>query len=360
MNKRKETRTIKTKFGEAKVVTLERDFEANHTPLAVYILFRHGLKHSVPPHLINYRANIAAAKELNVDYIVATSSVGSLNPKIGIGEYVVFDQFIDMTKSRPFTFFQEEGKRFAHTDMTEPYSRIVRAAMIKSLKKNRVRGFHERGTYVCTEGPRFETPAEIRMYRRAGGDVVGMTGVPEVVLAKEIGIEYGSLGIVTNMAAGLQRSISQEEVVKQMNRSLGRTNKILDDTVIEDLVRPSKRAIHLLHNFFLAYTPLQPSGHISDDSKRSIFDSNFLCKDYFGHTCHSYNISTCPSVHSYFCRRLKPRPLGANIGSSFMESSHSIFLKRLDHCSSYNARVRLGHICVSESFAFFLEESEWS
>jgi 5'-methylthioadenosine phosphorylase len=237
MNKRKETRTIKTKFGEAKVVTLERDFEANHTPLAVYILFRHGLKHSVPPHLINYRANIAAAKELNVDYIVATSSVGSLNPKIGIGEYVVLDQFIDMTKSRPFTFFQEEGERFAHTDMTEPYSRIVRAAMIKSLKKNRMRGFHERGTYVCTEGPRFETPAEIRMYRRAGGDVVGMTGVPEVVLAKEIGIEYGSLGIVTNMAAGLQRSISQEEVVKQMNRSLGRTNKILDDTVRELLLR---------------------------------------------------------------------------------------------------------------------------
>jgi len=201
-------------------------------------MVRHGREHSIPPHLINYRANIVAAKQLGVSYIIATASVGSLKYSIPVGAFVVLDQFIDFTKGRPSSVYYDSPNDFAHTDMTNPYSLVVRDSLVSSLKKNKIRKFRTSGTYVCTEGPRFETPAEIRMFQRLGGDVVGMTGVPEVIIANELGIEYGCLSLVSNIAAGLQRGkIAPEKVLEEMEMHQGETKKVLETAVKELLKR---------------------------------------------------------------------------------------------------------------------------
>ncbi len=210
--------------------------EAYELSTNAYLMLRHGPLHSLPPHLINYRANIKALRELGVKYVLATASVGAINPKIRVGSYVVLDQFIDATKNRVLTFYTQPDEKFSHEDMTHPYSERVRRSLIAGLKKSKIPSFKTTGTYVCTEGPRFETPAEISMYRRAGGDVVGMTGVPEVTLAKEIGLEYATLAFATNMAAGMQSKVSQEEVTERMSKSLSKTKSILDHA-IGDLIR---------------------------------------------------------------------------------------------------------------------------
>jgi len=222
------TISLDTAFGKAQVTRL--DSPDNQ----VYIMMRHGPRHAIPPHLINFRANLAAAKKLNVTHIVATSSVGSLRKTIPVGSFVVLDQFIDFTKGRPSSVFFDRPENFVHTDMTDPYSSNVRSALITSLKKNKVRLFRSSGTYVCTEGPRFETPAEIRMFAKLGGDVVGMTGVPEVVIANELGLDYGNLSIVSNMAAGLQQGvISPEEVISETRKHLVETKAVLETAVKE-------------------------------------------------------------------------------------------------------------------------------
>ncbi|MHB8567005.1 MAG: MTAP family purine nucleoside phosphorylase [Nitrososphaerales archaeon] len=214
--------SVETPFGVSEVSELQRFFQCK-----VYLMMRHGQKRSIPPHLINYRANIAAAKELKADYIIATSSVGSLSPKIPVQSYVVVNQFLDFTKSRASSIFYERAENFAHTDMTNPYSREIRKALIRALQRSRAK-FSPRGTYICTEGPRFETPAEIKMYRKLGADVVGMTGVPEVVIANELKIPYGNLSLVTNMAAGMQSKVTQAEVVSEMKKSLDTTRSIIE------------------------------------------------------------------------------------------------------------------------------------
>ena len=147
-----------------------------------------------------------------------------------IGSYIVIDQFIDFTKSRPSTFFEKEG-HVVHTDMSNPYSETIRGALLRALKDCGVRKYSGTGTYACAEGPRYETKAEIDFFRRMGADVVGMTNVPEVVLAKEMEIPYATVALATNMAAGLQAKQSHEEVVKEMNKSLSRTKEILEKTI---------------------------------------------------------------------------------------------------------------------------------
>ena len=221
-NERSKLLSLTTKYGRASVAEIKR---AGSTRFLV--MLRHGEDHALPPHLINYRANIQAAKDLGVDYIIASASVGAINPKLSVGQYVIVDQFLDFTRRRESTFYMESGAQFSHTDMTHPYSERVRRALINAAKKY-ANKLNLSGTYACTEGPRFETPAEIRMFRLLGGDVVGMTGVPEVVLANEAGIEYGTLAQVTNMAAGLQKKITQSEVGEIMKKSLMKTRRIID------------------------------------------------------------------------------------------------------------------------------------
>ena len=182
----------------------------------IVFMSRHGRDHATPPHLVNYRANIWALRKLGVRKILATAAVGSLSSNFRLGELVLLDQFLDFTKSRPQTFYEGGKQGVLHVDMTEPYCSAVRQVIMDASEQL---GFAVKNgaCYVCTEGPRFETPAEIRMFQRLGADLVGMTSVPEVVLARELGMCYASIGLVTNEAAGIAtHPLSHAEVMESM------------------------------------------------------------------------------------------------------------------------------------------------
>lgn len=193
---------VKTDYGEVEVAILEISGKK------VAFIPRHASGHSIPPHNINYRANIDALKMLGVTKVIATNSVGSMNPEMPPGSFVIPDDFLDFTQNRPNTFFEDD---VVHVDVTEPYCSSLRDVLSES--GDVILG----GTYVCTEGPRFETPAEIRMFRVLGGDLVGMTGLPEVVLAREREMCYSSVCIVSNYAAGISdASLTIDEVFEIM------------------------------------------------------------------------------------------------------------------------------------------------
>lgn len=204
---------IDTPYGRAEV------YSARWGERPVYFLPRHGAGHVLPPHRVPYRANIWALRHLGVERILATNACGSLRKQWLPGQLVVIDQFIDFTKNRPATFFDGDGGKVIHTDVTEPYCPVLREALIAAAGAEGV-PIAASGCYVCTEGPRYETAAEIRFFQGIGGDLVGMTGVPEVTLAREVGICYAALGLVTNLAAGLGESrsepISHQEVTRLM------------------------------------------------------------------------------------------------------------------------------------------------
>lgn len=197
----------------------------------VLFINRHGEGHSIPPHMINYRANISGLKALGATTVLATAAVGSLNRNMSPGDFVFPDQYLEFTKQRACTFFDGGENGVVHTDMTEPYCSVVRDAFVCAAETIGHRA-HNGGTYVSTEGPRFETPAEIKMYHLLGGDLVGMTGYPEVALAREAGLCYGTIAMVTNYAAGISGShLSHEEVLDVMAKLSDDVKKMLLLTV---------------------------------------------------------------------------------------------------------------------------------
>jgi 5'-methylthioadenosine phosphorylase len=206
---------VKTPYGETPEIKIV-SFEGKE----VAFLPRHGKSHNVPPHKINYRANIFALKEIGVKRIISTNSVGSMNETLSPGDVVVPRDFLDFTKGRKSTFYDD---RVVHVDFSHPYCPEIRNALIKAADiKAKV---FPTGVYACTQGPRFETPAEVKMIKNLGGDIVGMTGVPEVVLAREMEICYGSLCIVANFAAGIKEdkltAIEVKDIVKKNEEMLG-------------------------------------------------------------------------------------------------------------------------------------------
>lgn len=168
-------------------------------------LARHGYGHTIQPDHINYRANIYALHALGVTGIVAVGSVGSIHPDLSPGDLVVPDQLIDYTWGRASTFYGTQPGLDMHIDFTHPFSDDIRRQLMGVAE---LLGFnlHEGGVYACTQGPRLETAAEIRRYAGDGADVVGMTGMPEAVLARELGIPYAQLNVVANYAAGIGES----------------------------------------------------------------------------------------------------------------------------------------------------------
>lgn len=193
----------------------------------VLFMARHGKKHSAPPHRINYRANIMALHMLGATKIIATAAVGSLKKEICPGDFILPHQFIDFTRARPATFFDGEDGRVVHVDMTEPYCPELRRLLASACRDLGFR-YHEGGVYVCTEGPRFETPAEIAMFSLLGATIVGMTGVPEVVLARELGMCYATFACATNYAAGLAgKALTHEEVIQVMRESSERLRLVM-------------------------------------------------------------------------------------------------------------------------------------
>ncbi len=194
----------------------------------VTFITRHGVGHKTAPHKVNYRANIWALKSLGVEEIFATTAVGSLNQDMKAGHFVVCDQLIDFTKSRINTFYDSPERGVAHVDFSYPYCSVLREKVIACLEKSNI-NFHKTGTYVCTEGPRFETAAEIKMFKTLGGDLVGMTNAPESVLAREAEMCYVNVSIVTNMAAGISPTpLSHTEVVEAMAQSVSNMNLLID------------------------------------------------------------------------------------------------------------------------------------
>lgn len=194
----------------------------------VAFLPRHGVHHSVPPHRVNYRANVYALHEIGVKRIVATSAVGAINLDFKPGDLVVPHDMIDFTRLRPLTFYDKAP--VTHVDMSQPYCPEIRSLLIEKAKEFGARVWN-RAVLVCTEGPRYETPAEIKMLRRLSCDVVGMTGVPEAVLARELEICYATLCFVSNMAAGMQRRLTAIEVVGMAKQKLSVVQQVLRETI---------------------------------------------------------------------------------------------------------------------------------
>ena len=219
--------SVATDYGGVGAFVLETD--GDHE---VVFLPRHGKGHSIPPHMINYRANIRALEQLGCTCVIATNAVGSLNEQMQPGDFVVCDQFLDFTKQRPLTFYDGEDGIVRHVDVTHPYCARVRRALREGCRAALGEELHPTGVYVCAEGPRFETAAEIEMYRQLGGDVVGMTGVPEAVLAREAGLCYATVCVVSNWAAGVKGDrVSHGEVVEIMERRQADLRCMLRETI---------------------------------------------------------------------------------------------------------------------------------
>ncbi|NCO43556.1 MAG: 5'-methylthioadenosine phosphorylase [Armatimonadetes bacterium CG_4_10_14_3_um_filter_66_18] len=216
---------VSTRYGEAtcfRTVVADRE---------VYFLPRHGVDHATPPHRINYRANIRALQELGVTTLLASSACGSLTGSLPPGRLALPDQFLDFTKLRATTFFDGAEGSAIHIDMTEPYCPKLRTVLANLAKAAEVE-ITDHATYVCAEGPRFETPAEIRFYANAGGELVGMTGVPECTLAREAELCYATVSVVTNFAAGISESrLSHGEVVEVMKAQLGALSLLLQQAL---------------------------------------------------------------------------------------------------------------------------------
>ncbi|MGQ9640581.1 MAG: S-methyl-5'-thioadenosine phosphorylase [Candidatus Bathycorpusculaceae bacterium] len=221
--KKAEETQIRTPYGVASLIYIG---EVDDRKVA--FLPRHGPKHSVPPHKINYRANIYALHKLSVERILAVNAVGAINRDFKPGDIVVPHDFVDFTKHRSTTFYDKAP--VTHIDVSSPYCPEIRELLVETSKKMRMRVW-DRAVLVCTEGPRFETPAEIEMFRRFGCDVVGMTGVPEVVLARELEMCYAALCFVSNMAAGMQERLTPSEVSKISRQIMPKMEQILIETV---------------------------------------------------------------------------------------------------------------------------------
>lgn len=196
----------------------------------VVFLPRHGHGHTIPPHRVNYRANIDALRRVGVTRIVSVASVGGIRADLGPGRLIVPDQLIDYTWGRESSFQNGHADQVVHVDFTEPYDAHVRAALLAaaaSLGDPAIDG----GVYATTQGPRLETAAEINRLERDGCDIVGMTGMPEAVLAREAGLPYAALCVVANHAAGRgdsRHAIRFAELESTLQDAMGRVRRILE------------------------------------------------------------------------------------------------------------------------------------
>jgi 5'-methylthioadenosine phosphorylase len=214
---------VGTPYGPSPTLTIRKIGETD-----VVFLPRHGIQHQFPPHMINNRANVFALHHMGVERILATNTVGAINSQMKPGNIVIPNDFIDFTKSQPVTFY-DEGP-VTHIDVTSIYCPELRQIIIDSGETPRTPVWTD-AVYGNTEGPRYESPAEIRMLRTFGCDIVGMTGVPEAILAHELEMCYASICFVSNMAAGMQEKISTEEVLDNTKRFERNLWKLLNQTI---------------------------------------------------------------------------------------------------------------------------------
>jgi purine nucleoside phosphorylase len=205
----------------------------------VALLTRPGPRHPLSPHAINHRANVAALVELGVEGVLATGMVGSLRPSLPVGTLLVLDQFLDFTKRHPCTFYDEED--FAFLDFTDPFCPRLRRALVRAAEASG-EDVAPQGCYVTTDGPRYETAAEVRMFALLGGDVVGQTVSTECVMAREAGLCYAAVAGVVNVGAGLsERTLSADDFLAVRRRHLKAMTQLFR-AVLADLGRGASGA----------------------------------------------------------------------------------------------------------------------
>jgi 5'-methylthioinosine phosphorylase len=199
--------------------------ELNHKE--IIFLARHGNPHSIAPHKINYCANIWGLKQLGVENIIAVAAVGGITPEMVPAHIAIPDQIIDYSYGRKHTFFEDNGDPVTHIDFSYPYCQTLRSRLIHAAKKAGI-AISPIGTYGCTQGPRLETAAEIKRMEQDGCDLVGMTGMPEASLAKELGLNYATVSVVANWAAGkMEGEITMAEIEQNLHKGMANVAELL-------------------------------------------------------------------------------------------------------------------------------------
>ena len=231
-------------LSESKEITIDTPFGKTSDSITIGIfngkkvafMPRHGKKHTIPPHLINFRANIWAFKEMGIKRVIAPSAVGSLKKELKPGDFVLPSQFLDFTKSRKTSFF--EGDKVVHISVAHPFCPELQNAVNEAAKKLKLK-IHKDCTYICIEGPRFSTKAESKFYKEAGADIIGMTLVPECQLAREAQMCYVSISTVTDYDVWAEKPVTAKEVIETLSKNVQITKKIL--SILPDFI-PQKRS----------------------------------------------------------------------------------------------------------------------
>ena len=221
----KHRRAVRTPYGEPSAQLTSGSVGG----APVIFLARHGDGHTIPPHQVNYRANLWALKEEGASEVVSVASVGGIRRELGPGTVVVPHQIIDYTWGRASTFFEGEAA-VKHVDFTEPYTRALRERILAAARRSG-EAAGDGAVYAATQGPRLETAAEIDRLERDGADIVGMTGMPEAALARELDLAYAAIGVVVNHAAGRGASahgIQMQELGSVLEQTMGRVLKIIE------------------------------------------------------------------------------------------------------------------------------------
>jgi 5'-methylthioinosine phosphorylase len=198
---------------------------------AVIFLARHGARHTIPPHKVNYRANIWSLKELGVKTVIAVAAVGGIHPDMQPMDLVIPHQLIDYTWSREHTFFAEDLSHVTHIDFTHPYCDSLRSQLLTAAQQVDFK-VHPQGVYGATQGPRLETAAEINRMERDGCDIVGMTGMPEAALARELALCYATCAVVVNPAAGRGAApITMAEIEANLTEGIRQVRQLLAEAI---------------------------------------------------------------------------------------------------------------------------------
>lgn len=215
----REERRVDTPYGAPSAPLLFGDYAGRE----VVFLPRHGHPHRLPPHRVNYRANLRALRDAGVDRVLAINAVGGIHADMGAGHLCVPHDLIDYSWGRAHTYSDgEPGSELAHVDFGEPFDGSMRAQLVRCLRALG-HAHSDFGVYAVTQGPRLETPAEIRKYERDGCDIVGMTAMPEAALARELGLRYAMLCLVVNPAAGkAEGEITMEQINQVLAEGMGR------------------------------------------------------------------------------------------------------------------------------------------
>ncbi|MBK1734491.1 5'-methylthioadenosine phosphorylase [Halorhodospira abdelmalekii] len=215
---------VRTPFGEPSTPLIHGRFRGYD----VTFLARHGYGHNIPPHQVNYRANIWALRHVGVQQVLAVAAVGGITEAYGPRKIAIPDQIIDYTHSRTMTFFEQDVGPVTHIDFTYPYDAELRAWLLRAAAEAGVEAV-DGGTYGATQGPRLETAAEIQRMRRDGCDLVGMTGMPEAALAREAELPYAHCAVVANWAAGIEDggTVSMEEIREHLTYGMESVRKII-------------------------------------------------------------------------------------------------------------------------------------